>query len=77
MPKQEREEWRKKDAILRLGKQLKAWDYLSEEQDAQMAADIEAELQGGIEYARSSPIPAPEEALTDVYVHFDYLGNPQ
>ena len=41
-----------------------------------MAASIEAELQAGIVYARSSPMPAPEEALTDVYVHFDYLGNP-
>jgi hypothetical protein len=40
-----------------------------------MGAEVETELQAGIEYARSSPIPAPEEALTDLYVHFDYLGN--
>jgi len=76
MPKEEREEWRKKDAIVKLGKQLRAWGYLSEEEDERMGADIEAELQAGIEYARSSPIPAAEEALTDLYVHFDYLGNP-
>jgi pyruvate dehydrogenase E1 component alpha subunit len=76
MPKQEREEWRQKDAILKLGQQLRRWGYLTEEEDAQMAAEIEAELQAGIEYARSSPIPAPEEALTDLYIHFDYLGNP-
>jgi TPP-dependent pyruvate/acetoin dehydrogenase alpha subunit len=76
MPKEEREEWRKKDAIVKLGNQLKAWGYLTTEEDEQMGTDVQAELQAGIEYARSSPIPAPEEALTDLYVHFDYLGNP-
>jgi TPP-dependent pyruvate/acetoin dehydrogenase alpha subunit len=76
MPPDERETWRKKDAILKLGTQLRAWGYLTEEEDEQMAADVESELQTGIEYARSSPIPAPEEALTDLYVHFDYSGKP-
>ena len=76
MPCEEREAWREKDAILKLGGQLQAWGYLSEQEDAQMAADVEAELQAGIEYARSSPIPAAEEALTDLYIHFDYSGKP-
>jgi TPP-dependent pyruvate/acetoin dehydrogenase alpha subunit len=76
MPKEEREAWRERDAILKLGRQLRAWGYLSDEEDEAMAADVEAELQAGIEFAQSSPIPAPEEALTDLYVHFDYLGNP-
>jgi TPP-dependent pyruvate/acetoin dehydrogenase alpha subunit len=76
MPAEEREAWRNKDAILKLGSQLRAWGYLTEQEDAQMAADVEAELQAGIEYARSSPIPAPEDALTDLYIHFDYTGNP-
>jgi TPP-dependent pyruvate/acetoin dehydrogenase alpha subunit len=76
MPKEEREAWRERDAILRLGRQLRAWGYLDDEEDAQMAAGVEAELQAGLEYARSSPIPAPEEALTDLYVHFDYAGKP-
>ena len=66
----------KKDAIVKLGNQLKAWGYLTDEEDEQMDADVQVELQVGIEYARSSPIPAPEEALTDLYVHFDYAGNP-
>jgi TPP-dependent pyruvate/acetoin dehydrogenase alpha subunit len=76
MPTEERQAWRERDAITRLGRQLRAWDYLSEKEDARMADDVEAELQAGLEYARSSPTPAPEEALTDLYVHFDYLGNP-
>jgi len=76
MPPEEREAWHKRDAILRLGRELREWGYLTKEEDAQMAADVEAELQAAIEFARSSPLPALEEALTDVHVHFDYLGNP-
>lgn len=76
MPPEEREEWRKRDAILKLGRQLREWDMMTEEEDEAMGASVEAELNAGIEYARSSPIPAPEEALTDLYVHFDYAGNP-
>jgi pyruvate dehydrogenase E1 component alpha subunit len=77
MPPEEREAWRARDAIVRLGNQLRAWGYLTAEEDEEMGASVEAELQAGIEYARSSPIPAPEEALTDLYVHFDYLGKPR
>jgi TPP-dependent pyruvate/acetoin dehydrogenase alpha subunit len=76
MPKEEREAWREKDAIVKLGQQLAAWGFITEQEDEQMGADVESELQAGIEYARSSPIPAPEEALTDLYVHFDYSGKP-
>ena len=76
MPPDERAAWRERDAILKLGRQLQAWGYLTEKEDQQMAAGVEDELQAGIDYARSSPIPAPEEALADLYVHFDYLGNP-
>jgi pyruvate dehydrogenase E1 component alpha subunit len=77
MPPDERKDWREKDAIAKLGRQLRGWNYLTEEEDEAMGASVEAELEQGIEYARSSPIPAPEEALDDVYVHFDYAGNPR
>jgi len=76
MPKEERELWRQRDATLKLGRQLRAWGYLTEDQDAQMADAVAQELDDAIAFAKSSPEPSPEEALTDVYVHFDYLGNP-
>ncbi len=76
MPADERKAWRERDAIVKLGGQLQAWGYLSTEEDEAMGAAVEAELQAGVEYARSSPIPPPEAALEDVYVHFDYAGNP-
>ena len=77
MPKKEREAWRKRDPITTLGRQLRDWGYLTEEQDAQMAAEIEEEVQAGVEFAKSSPKPPAEDALSDLYVHFDYQGNPQ
>lgn len=76
MPSEERQAWRERDAIIKLGAQLRAWGYMTEEEDAAMGASVEAELQEGVEYARSSPIPPPEAALDDVYVHFDYKGKP-
>jgi TPP-dependent pyruvate/acetoin dehydrogenase alpha subunit len=76
MPQEERDAWRKRDAILKLGRQLRAWGYITDEEDEQMDADVEAELAAGVEFAKSSPIPDPEEALADLYVHFDYQGNP-
>jgi pyruvate dehydrogenase E1 component alpha subunit len=77
MPPEERQAWRERDAIAKLGAQLREWNYLTVEEDEAMAASVQAELEQGIEYARSSPIPAPEEALDDVYIHFDYAGNPR
>ena len=77
MPPEERQAWRERDAIAKLGAQLREWNYLTVEEDEAMAASVQAELEQGIEYARSSPIPAPEAALDDVYIHFDYAGNPR
>jgi TPP-dependent pyruvate/acetoin dehydrogenase alpha subunit len=52
------------------------WGYLTAAEDERMAADVQAELQAAIEFAKSSPLPAPETALEDVYAGFDYLGRP-
>jgi pyruvate/2-oxoglutarate/acetoin dehydrogenase E1 component len=76
MPKEERELWAERDATLKLGRQLRAWGYLSEDEDAKLAADVAKELEEAIEFAKSSPKPPPEDALTDAYGHFDYRGNP-
>ncbi|MGB9592994.1 MAG: thiamine pyrophosphate-dependent enzyme, partial [Anaerolineae bacterium] len=77
MPAEEREAWRKRDAIVKLRKQLLAWGYLTEAEDEAMGAEVAAELQAGVEYAKASPLAAPETALEELYVHFDYLGNPR
>jgi pyruvate dehydrogenase E1 component alpha subunit len=76
MPSAERKAWLQRDPITGLGQRLRSWGYLTEEKDTQMAAKIDEEIQTGLAFARSSPTPAPEEALDDLYVHFDHLGNP-
>jgi pyruvate dehydrogenase E1 component alpha subunit len=76
MPQEERKAWRQRDAILKLQRQLKSWGYLTDDEDADMAASIEDEIEAGLEFAKASPIPAAEDALKDLYVHFDYQGKP-
>ena len=76
MPAEEREAWRARDSIQIMGERLRAWGHLSEADDVSMEADVKAELAAGVEFARNSPLPAPEAALDDVYRHFDYAGRP-
>jgi TPP-dependent pyruvate/acetoin dehydrogenase alpha subunit len=76
MPPEEQEAWRQRDAIRKLGQQLREWGYLTEEEDERMAAEVRDELEAAVEFAKSSPLPALESALDDVYFHFDYAGNP-
>ena len=40
MPPQEREEWRQRDAILRLGRQLREWGYLTDTEDERMTQGV-------------------------------------
>ena len=77
MPAEEREAWRKRDAIVKLRGQLLAWGYLTEAEDEAMGAEVAAEIEAGVEYAKASPLAAPETALDELYVHFDYLGDPK
>lgn len=77
MDQEEREAWRKRDPIPRLRRQLREWGYLTDEEPAQIRAEVEEELQAGIEFAKSSPKPPPADALSDVYVHFDHRGEPR
>jgi pyruvate dehydrogenase E1 component alpha subunit len=74
MPDDERKAWRKRDPILKLGRQLQAWGYLTEEEDREMGEAVLDELEEGLEFAKSSSRPPVGEALTDVYSEFDYLG---
>ncbi len=77
MPAEEREAWRKRDAIVKLRKQLLAWGYLTEAEDEAMGREVAEEIEAGVEFAKASPLAAPETALEELYVHFDYLGNPK
>ena len=62
-PKQEVEEWRKRDPIriFREGK------YLPEEELNKIDSDVEAEIEAAVKFATESPYPDVEDALQDVF----------
>jgi pyruvate dehydrogenase E1 component alpha subunit len=41
--------------------------HLDDATEQRLEAEVKAELDDAVEFARSSPYPSPEEALEDVY----------
>ncbi|HKZ85155.1 MAG TPA: thiamine pyrophosphate-dependent dehydrogenase E1 component subunit alpha [Anaerolineae bacterium] len=60
-------EWRKKDPIPKFHQQLLAQGVLAEAQANEIDAEIAAEVKAAEDFARTSPFPAPEEALEHVF----------
>ena len=56
-----------RDALVRFEGQLAASEVLTEQQAADVWAACRAEVEEAIAFARSSPLPAPESALDDVF----------
>jgi len=67
-PKGEKEEWLKKDPILRMKKKLIEMKLLTEEMVKEIEEKIEKELDEAVAFAQNSPSPQPEDALTDIWV---------
>jgi TPP-dependent pyruvate/acetoin dehydrogenase alpha subunit len=59
--REEEAEWAARDPLLQLGA------VLGEAVVAELEAEVKAELDDAVEFARSSPFPAPEEAFEGVY----------
>jgi pyruvate dehydrogenase E1 component alpha subunit len=59
--------WKKRDPIGRLARQLRAAGQLSVEREAEITAEIAAEIAAAIEFARSAPLPTPDQAALHVY----------
>lgn len=66
-PKEEVEEWLRKDPIERLKKKLLATKLLTEAEIQQIKEEVSAEIGEAVKFAMESPLPNPEEALEDVY----------
>ena len=64
---EELEEWQKRDPIRMFEARLAELGVLSGEQAAAIHDEVLAEIKAGIEFAESSPPPAPETLLEDVY----------
>jgi len=66
-PKEEVEEWLKKDPILRFKAKLLETKILTEKEAEKIEQDVIAAIEKATKFAMESPYPAPEEALEDVY----------
>jgi TPP-dependent pyruvate/acetoin dehydrogenase alpha subunit len=66
--KQELEEWKQRDPIVRFESQCLAAGVLTPALIEEIRSGVERELDEAIAFAESSPSPHPEECLTDVYV---------
>jgi TPP-dependent pyruvate/acetoin dehydrogenase alpha subunit len=67
VPKEELEEWKRRDPIERFARQLVASGVADPAQLAQIDRAISEELERDVAYAENSPLPAPEDALKNVY----------
>ena len=67
VPKEQFEEWKKKDPVERFERHLVATGLASEDELAAVAAKIDAELIAEVDFALASPMPPPERAFEGVY----------
>src|SRR5215216_885972 len=65
--REEIEEWRQKDPIVRFEKYLMEQDLLDEERKEEMDAEIKAEVSEASQYAENAPFADPEDVLSGVY----------
>jgi pyruvate dehydrogenase E1 component alpha subunit len=66
-PRDEVEAWRRQDPIIRLSRYLISLNILSEQEDKQLWARLEAEVKEAIRQAEALPPPSPRELITDVF----------
>jgi len=67
-PKDEVEEWLRKDPIPRFKSKLIEMSTLTEEEDEELRHEAAAAVEEAVKFAMESPFPEPKEALEDVYV---------
>jgi pyruvate dehydrogenase E1 component alpha subunit len=67
-PKEEVEEWKKKDAIARLRRVLISGKILTEKEADKIEEDVKKQIEEAVRFADESPYPDPEEAVRGVFV---------
>ncbi len=68
LPEGEKEKWKQRDPIVLLGNQLKEQGWLTDEEAQAIQERMTALVAEAEAFARQSAYPAPEAALTDVFV---------
>lgn len=67
-PKEEIEDWKRRDPIASYLKKLAAMGVFSDSEAAVIDGQIVQEIDHAVKFAQTSPYPAPEETLEDVFV---------
>jgi pyruvate dehydrogenase E1 component alpha subunit len=67
-PKEEVEEWMKRDPIMQFRAKLIEMKTLTEGEINKIEQDVTAMVEDAVKFATESPYPAPEEALENVFV---------
>jgi acetoin:2,6-dichlorophenolindophenol oxidoreductase subunit alpha len=65
---EEVERWKKRDPIALFEARLEELGVLTEEQRAEINEQVTSQIEEAVAFARESPLPAPEDALADVFV---------
>ncbi|MGI6488662.1 MAG: thiamine pyrophosphate-dependent dehydrogenase E1 component subunit alpha [Syntrophothermaceae bacterium] len=63
----DQEEWLKKDPIPRLAARIVELKYATQDELDKIEAEAKAKIEEAVKFAQDSPLPEPEEVLTDVY----------
>ena len=71
-PRGEAAEGRRLDPIARLGRILEARGLLDGPHADRIRMQVAAEIDDAVDYAENSPLPAPEDALTDLFAHYPW-----
>jgi TPP-dependent pyruvate/acetoin dehydrogenase alpha subunit len=70
--KDEAAEGRRRDPIAQLERHLTERRLLDAEQAARVRTSVAAEIEDAVAHAEASPLPRPEEALTDLFAHWPW-----
>jgi acetoin:2,6-dichlorophenolindophenol oxidoreductase subunit alpha len=65
-------EGRRRDPIARLARALEARGLLDTAHADRIRMQVTAEIDDAVDYAERSPLPAPEDALTDLFAHYPW-----
>lgn len=72
--KEEVEEGRRRDPIERLAAHLRDRGLLDVAHEQRLRQAVEAEIEDAVAFAERSPLPRPEDALTDLFAHYPWSG---
>jgi TPP-dependent pyruvate/acetoin dehydrogenase alpha subunit len=67
VPPEVLEFWKRRDPIVRMERYMKETGWMTENQIAEMHAEVQRFIDAERAIAEAAPMPAPEEAGTDVY----------